>query len=536
MTTYFEKIIPDYQSGEITCVFLHDRTIDKCYNLLAVIELVPFEQQPSVLIGSKETCYLDRQSSDDRYTVYINRVTNLQVSKAIGLYENVRQGFTLEYLDILKKEVHLFDTAVLESEPPGEFPLIIDKQTERTIGVILPFRHTDFRVWAKIDRRKAWLSGFDENQKEGVLKNAGKLTLRHMDFDLAKLGEHLGNVYLCCCNPYIRSYGCSLLDYNRNLLIQFREREGKTIIGKQLVLEDKRADNYGFSIVKQISSLREQIVLPHFPDRLVTKIYDNNGFLIENHLGSWMNISFGINMQETVVNLNLSDGKKTENIEVPKYGSEKPMTVGNYDISLAYYLKDRQRGKEIEELESRKEFVFFPGGEEDKKKAQAIIGELLNKAHRRCIILDPYFGSVDIRYAFIISNLAVPIQIISSAAFLRTEIENAAIKAGKTITQAEALLSAQEQYFNVFPRQKIACRVLKGRDKSPLHDRYIVIDDQVYLFGSSFNEFGTRATTLIKIPAPKAMIEQAVDWWADETKTIDLKDFVTRIKSATDEG
>jgi hypothetical protein len=529
MESYFEKIIPDYTSGEITCLFLHDRDTDKCYNLLAIFELVPAEQQSSLLIGSKETSWLDRKSLDDRYSIYIGRITSLQAEEAVNFFQRVETGFTLEYPGVLKKDIHLFDGGKLEQEPPGEYPLIIDQQTERTIGVILPYRPTDFRVWSKIDRQKKWLAGFDQEQKKSLLQKAGKLTMLHIGFDIAKLEEHLGNVYLCCCNPYIRNYECTLLDYNKDLLLQFREREGKTIIGKTIILEDKRADNYGFSIELKIRSVNERIQLPHFPDRLVTKIFDANGFLIENHLGTWMNISVGINMQETVVSLELSDGKKTESIEVPKYGTETPVNIGTYDHSLTYYLKERQRGREIEDLADRKEFIFFPGSEADKKRAQEIIGELLNKAKRRCMLLDPYFGSVDLRFAFIVSNLSVPIQIISSAAFLKNEIEET------TVSHGEALLSALDQYLKIFPRQPINCKVLKGK-KSPLHDRYIVVDEQVYLLGSSFNEFGTRATTLIKVPAPETMIRQAIEWWDDNTKLIELKEFVTELKKAPDEG
>lgn len=98
------------------------------------------------------------------------------------------------------------------------------------------------------------------------------------------------------------------------------------------------------------------------------------------------------------------------------------------------------------------------------------------------------------------------------------------------------LLQALQDYKASFPGQKIECRVLKGNDRSPLHDRYIVIDNTAYLLGSSFNEFGTRATTLIKVPAPEVMIKKAEEWWNKNSKSIILNEFVENLNMSDDEG
>jgi hypothetical protein len=87
-------------------------------------------------------------------------------------------------------------------------------------------------------------------------------------------------------------------------------------------------------------------------------------------------------------------------------------------------------------------------------------------------------------------------------------------------------------YRKAFPHQPIECKVLKSRsDKSPLHDRYIVVDESVFLLGSSLNEFGSRATTLIKVPAPSVMISQAENWWNEANGCVQLDDFVKALKA-----
>ena len=71
----------------------------------------------------------------------------------------------------------------------------------------------------------------------------------------------------------------------------------------------------------------------------------------------------------------------------------------------------------------------------------------------------------------------------------------------------------------------ITCRLLTGQ-KAELHDRFIVADDQVWMLGCSLNEFGFRATTLIRVPKDyrQKLVERAEAWWKDETLTVDIND------------
>ncbi|MBP6023841.1 VPA1262 family N-terminal domain-containing protein [Ferruginibacter sp.] len=531
MSGYFDKIIVDYTSAEITSLILHNRLSGQWFNLFTVIELIPSEQVSSELIkGQSPGVPADRENIDKDFTLYMIRVIDFDKTTALEIFKSPDAEFTLNQGSTLNCLVELFEGSHLEQEPASDHPLIIDKQTEHTYGDILPHRHTDFRLWAKIDRHKKWLNTFTTQQKNTLIEKCGLLSIRHLGFDLSRMTEHLGNIYLCACNPYLRRYNCTLLDYNKELLISFYERESQSIIGKKIVLEEKRAGNIGFSIEKTIESKYDRIQLPHFPDILYTKIYDANGFLLENHSGSWVNISFGIQMQTSVLNLSVKDGDKTSTQQIPKYASEKPVQVGNYDKSLAYFMKLQQRSRQIEDLETSREFIFFPGGEADKEKARELVGEIINKAKERCIFLDPYFGAGDLLYAYVIRSTSVPIQIISSSAFLKES------EPGATgITYAERLNDELRKFRGKFPYQKIECRVLRGRNKSPLHDRYIVVDDTVYMLGSSLNEFGNRASSLIKVPAPEILIKQANEWWTDEEKTESLEQYVIN-KTKDDES
>ena len=144
--------------------------------------------------------------------------------------------------------------------------------------------------------------------------------------------------------------------------------------------------------------------------------------------------------------------------------------------------------------------------------------------------MDPYFSERALFYAYLTSRIAIPIKILGASFYLRK-------KAGEEVemrTHAELLQSQLLDFREKFPNQAVECRVLKGRSGSQLHDRYIVSDDDVYLLGSSFHDFGGRATTIFKVPAPDEMISKAYEWLRDE-HSIDLDTFVERIKSKTDD-
>lgn len=97
-------------------------------------------------------------------------------------------------------------------------------------------------------------------------------------------------------------------------------------------------------------------------------------------------------------------------------------------------------------------------------------------------------------------------------------------------TYLEQLHEEIQHYRQTYPLQKIDCRILRG-SPSPLHDRFIVVDDRVYLLGSSLNEFGNRTTTIIKVPAPDELIRQAQTWWEDEEHCPAISDYVKRRSS-----
>jgi len=536
MTT-LRQVSTDYEKAEVTCLFLHNRQSDRKSNLITIFELVPSEQLSSKTIGDQDSFHMFRESIDDEYTLYITRLIDLDVSTVLNMYENVHNGFHLNH-DNLDAHIEVLKTIV--SEPPDDNPLLIPLNSEKTLGRILPKRNSAMRVWSKLITEKSWLSDF--NQK--FFEKLSSISRAYLGYDLATIPEHIGNVYLCACNPIIRSWNSSLLDKKKDLLVSFYERQGKSIIDCELVLEEERAKRNGFTLRHTIASDRERITLPYFPDALHKKLYDRNGNLIEHQLGVWQNIQFGMNIQESELKLKVKTKTGEEIFSIPKTTQASTTHIGDFDFTNAHYLKDALEARKFEELERNKEFIFFPNEDDSKNRAQTTVRELLNKSKTRCMILDPYFGSGDLIYAITVQNISIPVQIISSVDYLERPIKSdereeagrfkklwlclkrTMKRPSKGKTYAHQLQKGIQEFEKVYAQQTIECRVLKG-SPSPLHDRYIVVDDDVYLLGSSLNEFGARATTIIKVPTPKRLIEQAKEWWTNNERCPTLEEYLS---------
>src|SRR5690606_19787883 len=183
--------------------------------------------------------------------------------------------------------------------------------------------------------------------------------------------------------------------------------------------------------------------LPHFPNLLRSRLYSREGQLIGYQSGAWANISYVVGTQVASVNLKVRGHKDISVRKINKRVNQGPIVIGKYDHGAAGYLKDKLQLKELDNLESKGQFVFFPGSNEDRLRARDIIGQLLSKASGTCMILDPYFGMSDLFYAYLVESTNVPIQIISSAAFLKKKWKAGN---GKELRQAELLQNALNAY------------------------------------------------------------------------------------------
>jgi hypothetical protein len=220
-------------------------------------------------------------------------------------------------------------------------------------------------------------------------------------------------------------------------------------------------------------------------------------------------------------------------------------------LAAAILRSERNLIRQRRKAENRHE-RWFQG---DKDAALKIIHKLILTARRQVLIVDPYFGVSELRFALGVSHLNVPIRILTSAEVLSEIVADACPPALKkvrsilnvlevkpekrlliartvlTVTTAlspamgvhvknignnllgnaitmhgEKLLSAIQAIKNANP---LEIKVMAG-SRPEVHDRFLLVDDNLWLLGSSLNEFGSRGTMIAPIIYP-ALIESRLD-------------------------
>nr|WP_295933015.1 VPA1262 family N-terminal domain-containing protein [uncultured Dyadobacter sp.] len=530
-----------YQKAEITLLIAEKTQSKDFFNLLTLIELVPAEQADSLPVGDERHPNVIRANTDE-YTLYAIRLTGLTITEAVSIYANANKGLTINFKEV---QVDFRCRGGLTENPPASRPLLIT-ETDRQLRPVLPQRHTSIRVWTQLNMDKEWVSDLSHT----FMRKVSELSNQLFGYDLNAMPEHLGNVYLFGCNPLLRSWECRLADHDKALLFRFNQRAGQRISASKLVLEEVRGDQGGFYLEQSLDAEDTLITLPYFPDRLHLRLFDAHGHWIDHSFLNWANFAFDLAIQDRVVDYRVQTESDVQVFSVPKRLSEQRVSVGTYDWAAAHFLRDALASRRFEDLAKSREFIFFPKKPESLPRAKETIRELLNGARKRCMILDPYFGAADMLYIYQIENISLTVRVISSAAYLnerprspqppeppgwrgllqRLWIAWRGKPANTAKTYMENLFGQLTEYAAAMPLQKIECRVLRG-EKSPLHDRFVVIDDEVYLLGSSLNEFGSRTTTISRVPAPGELIDQAEAWWADNDVCPTIDELIAKKKT-----
>lgn len=187
---------------------------------------------------------------------------------------------------------------------------------------------------------------------------------------------------------------------------------------------------------------------------------------------------------------------------------EKNPTKGLLDSSPEYA---------YQEFEKALDFVFYDGdknyAEENIKRATSDILRILDSARDRIYICDVFFDVKSLsRFVLPMKSSSVALKILSGKKELKADDKRTKLLEGINLMNGKGIANVE-------------CRLLIGK-KAELHDRFIVADDQVWMLGCSLNEFGNRATTLIRVPKDyrKKLVDRTEEWWNDESLTEDIND------------
>lgn len=496
------NIISKYIGKEVRRIVIAVRKKNgKYYNLFTMIErLNPEMQDRQCFHPNLDSMYCDRvkNADGDSDKVYL-AVENVILTEEM-LYEpwnSIRVG---------KDDLYSYsDGFVWSNNSSIIIPRNSDEKNE--LSSLLPHREITSYIRYCLPKDNSSLDEYIRGNDD-IISQMRTLSMRNLGYDVTEHRKYWGAfVYVCYNNIY------KTIDFTEDgknpgvycrvnyrprqrvpLLIRFRNyaKDGN-VIGDYTL-------NNGGCFLTHISfgeAFHSQEI----------SVYDKNELLIDYYPKHCYihSIAFTTNVKSKDVVVSDDKGHvKT----VEKYSSAGTSYIG--EKSLLNSLFDKSPEFNYKRFEESLDFVFFDGDnnkkEENKKKAKECVMRILNSTDKLCYICDVYFhdGTL-VDFVLDMQNTNVEVRILSSKECISTaQKEN---------------MKRLIQDFQSKGIGNVSCRLFTG--KAVLHDRLIISDDRIWMLGCSLNEFGNRATTLIRVPQEYGgkILAQVNEWWSNTQKS-----------------
>ena len=513
-----EKLKQYYTKAIRTSLLAQDKLTKNWYHLFSVIELQTSDEYSYNIPNDKweKGCVRTNQSKLEEYSFYLSIDEITSVDDALKAFDKPFENFVID-----GQKISFVNTSFVK-EPSGNYPLVFASNfyTDKGVASILPKRKPGLLVWCQIDNERQTDNKFISSTVSKEMLSMQGLTMEWLGFDILQKREHVGNIYLSAPNPYFREVEMSLSTNPTGVFYKILTRK-KNFEPLKFRIIDKHGDAIALDKTFEIRKQADLIELPHEPHLFELRIYNQDDDLIAIHEPATFlrAIQLGMSMKQADFHVKVETEKGNKEFIVEKFSKEKPSVVGKTrDFNPEYYFKNADKERQHIELAERKEFIFYSGAKDEaeksklKENAKSIIREIINNANDTCYLCDPYFSSMDIvEFAFQIKNSGVKINILNSKEAVSKE-------------EAKKIATVINEY-NSKPFGKIEVRILRGN--SILHDRFIVTDKNVWFIGSSFNEFGNRATCIAKVPdsSGKLIIKEVEKWYGSDDFSQNIMDF-----------
>jgi hypothetical protein len=514
-----------YNNAKRIAIIAYDKITKNIYHIFSVVELLPLDIQEYNI--PKANWHVDKKHpntysmrseiSGNDYSFSII-VQDISKEAALNIFEypllnNTIDGATNSYFN-----------KTFFREPSGKFPLLFASNIHETKGLasVIPQRKSGGSVWIQIDSERVVEKLLIRDNVDNNMKALMQLTNNWLGFNIVEKSEHLGNIYLVAPNPYYRDLDISLSSNPIGIFYRFKMRKGIKEEFKIRII-DKHGDNIALDKVFSLNNYFVFLDLPHEPQLTEVRVYNSKDDLvgIEGPFTFLKSIQFNMSIKQADFNVKVETEKGLNEFTVEKFSKEKVNVIGEkLRFNPAYYFKDAEQNRTHIDLDTHNEFIFFQGGRSEKEKtevktnAKKRIGQLINTSGDTCFMCDPYFNVNDlIEFGFKVKGSGIKIRILN--------------KRGKNFVnkvKAKQLLEAINE-FNSKPFEKIECRLLK---ENLLHDRFIISDTNVWYLGSSFSEFGERATCIGKVPKSfdREITKEIEKWFYSEEFTQSLEDYL----------
>ncbi len=515
----------DYAMGEITLVSIRKKDPDGRNDLLfCVIELLPrwIEKGP-------EEAFAHRLGGSSDYTLHFRRV-HFPVSEALRLYQDFRQKKTIQIPqlpdEIEKKE----DTWDLECPPFGEEPAWPYLQCE-PVGDYF-WETSPFWGFRPGGVRRHQLIPIKNSHPLNLLnaserKKCRDWLLKMLHFDLESRPIHIGSCHLVLPNPLFSNVAGHFDNADRTKMhFRLMPCPGTDLSTLSIIFRELRPGGMGqihtvspnnnmftvhfgydpYMLGWDVVCSRRGVLFSSGPSMFIRSVHINLGIVTEARK------VFVPDRDLTQIEEVYTTNVATSNSPIIVEGKGFPS--GTIEII-----------KDIVEYDQKNKYAWQQDWFENVSQAKEKIRQLIGHATRLVRIVDPYLGLREFQsFALATTNTQVKIELLSSVKYLKDK------KKSHDKENGEELLNHLEALSQARKINKVDVRVMSG-NKPEIHDRFLIIDDHVWVLGSSLNEFGSRGTVMVRLPYPDILLFNIEKIWND-IKTKRLEEFVSSRKES----
>lgn len=373
----------------------------------------------------------------------------------------------------------------------------------------------------RIHRRFGDNTGFEAVIADG---SAISFLKRRLHLDFSDYTEYLGGLVLVVPDPVLRRV--------QHFLVPAQDNDGGERLVYRLVPRPGQSfDDLKLTILERRSNLLSRFETVDVPaDGLVTVEgalpFDQTGYVISHPVQGVIayqqplpfiravKLSLGVAGRRVRVQVPRTESPRssTDSYEVTEYAHEIPIEVGEgrYDNAIAKVVEAEQRRIRRAAAKQYKQ-TWFDGGQ--RNEASSFLREQIGRARSSVMVADPYFGALQIaQFLHAVPHTQIDFTILTSRlAFEGKHAEDCHARQDDAQDSVEnsAGIAAESERLMSFTRllatlsargmKSVTTLVLSGKSP-PLHDRFLVIDEEVLFLGNSLNALGERASLILSVP------------------------------------
>ena len=196
----------------------------------------------------------------------------------------------------------------------------------------------------------------------------------------------------------------------------------------------------------------------------------------------------------------------TSEHEITQYSEQKEHVIvqeqsptNNREILCKYYSNSEKRRKSF--LASQQNIQWF----DNRDSAAQFIRKIISHSNEKVMFVDPYASGEDLfNFGHFVTRSKISIKVLTSYAGFPKK-NDAEIK-----RDFNSVISSFTGRGLSAPEIKL----LPGRKNPPLHDRFLIIDNDIWTLGNSLNSIGDKAGILLKLPDPDTIYSKVLELYS----------------------